>query len=150
MKKVIAMVTVLLMLVSLSSAVFADDTASKELQQVLVEVKEKVDIPDLLCEFEGNVQTSNKRTIYNFSWSDEKYEKSISVKADAEGRIIGYSDYSKEITQKKLTGFSKEEIKLFADTFQSRHRYFRHRESAPLPHRSAASVSDVPHSQNRA
>ena len=117
MKKVIAMVTVLLMLVSLSSAVFADDTASKELQQVLVEVKEKVDIPDLLSEFEGNVQTSNKRTIYNFSWSDEKYEKSISVKADAEGRIIGYSDYSKEITQKKLTGFSKEEIKLFADTF---------------------------------
>ena len=63
MKKVIAIIMAMLMLGSLNWAALADDTASQKLQEVLIEVKTKVDIPASLSEFEGDVQTYNNQIL---------------------------------------------------------------------------------------
>ena len=52
MKKLIALILAFLMLVP---TVYADTTASGELEKVLVAVKSKVDIPTELSIFESNI-----------------------------------------------------------------------------------------------
>ncbi len=114
MKKVIALILSLLLIMP---AALADTASSNELQRVLLKVKEKINIPSELTEFESNISDYKGKITYNFDWHDEKYEKSINVSADENGRILNYNNYTSKISDKKLTDISTKEIISFADTF---------------------------------
>jgi len=114
MKKIIALILSFLMLVP---TVYADTTASGELEKVLVAVKSKVDISTELSIFESNISKYGEQIYYNFDWHSPAYDKSVSVSADEEGHIRSYYVYTQKMAQKKLSGVSKNEIISFAEEF---------------------------------
>ena len=114
MKKLMAFLLVVLLSVP---AVYADKGAAQETEKVLFAVKSKIQIPSELTEFESEIQNYNNRNTYNFMWYDKAYEKSVSVIADTEGRILNYNNYTSQFSKKKLTDISKTEIISFADSF---------------------------------
>ncbi len=114
MKKVIALILSLLFI--MPSALAGKDF-SNQMSAVLLKVKEKIQIPSELTEFESNISDYKGKITYNFDWHDEKYEKSINVSADEKGRILNYNNHTLKLSDKKLTDTSKKEIISFADTF---------------------------------
>ncbi|MBQ3022530.1 MAG: S-layer homology domain-containing protein [Clostridia bacterium] len=114
MKKIVAIVLVLLMLVPTA---YADTTASGELEKVLVSVKSKIEIPTELNIFESHISEYREQVYYNFDWHSPDYEKSVSISADEEGHIRDYYVYTQKRTEKKLSGISKKEIISFAEEF---------------------------------
>ena len=114
MKKVLALILSLLLIMP---SALADTDSSNRMSEVLLKVKEKINIPEELTEFENSLSEFNGRTTYNFDWHDEKYEKSINVSADEKGRILNYNNYALKLSDKKLSDISKKEIISFADTF---------------------------------
>ncbi len=114
MKKITALLLALLMLVP---SAYADMTASSELKEVLIAVKNKVDIPSELSVFESNISKYNEQTYYNFGWYSSDYEKSISISADKNGRVRNYYSYTQKMSEKKLSGISKKEIISFSEEF---------------------------------
>lgn len=114
MKKVLALILSLLLMIPCA---FADTASSGDLQKVLLAVKEKIQIPAYLTEFESNISDYKGKITYNFDWHDESYEKSINVSADGSGRILHYNSYTSKLSDKKLTDISKSEIISFADSF---------------------------------
>lgn len=119
MKKVIAFLLVFAVAASmiLTPAALADNTASDELKEALLAVKGKIDIPAQLSEFESNVTKYGGETYYNFDWHDTSYEKSLTVSADKNGRIISYYNHSFNVSDKRLSRISKSEVISFADAF---------------------------------
>lgn len=115
MKKIISILLIITML-TIPTA-FADENVSNDLQSVLIAVKTKITVPEELGEFESNVSTYGDRTSYNFDWHTPDYEKSMSVTADADGNITNYSNYSEKVSEKRLSGISKNEIIAYADAF---------------------------------
>ena len=85
MKRVLALVLSFLLTMPVA---LADTASSSRLQEVLLKVKGKIEIPSELTEFESNLSDYRNITTYNFDWHDQKYEKSISVSADENGRIL--------------------------------------------------------------
>ncbi len=116
MKKLISIMLVVVMIFS-STAVFADEVTSQEMQNVLAIVKGKVKVDTALDKFSGSTSTYNDKTTYHFRWYNEEDGKSVSVSADSNGRIESYSDYSKELSGKKISKFSRKEIVDFAKNF---------------------------------
>ena len=114
MKKVIALILSLLFIMP---AALAGKDFSNQMSEALLKVKEKIEIPSELTEFESNISDYKSKITYNFDWHDEKYEKSINVSADEKGRILNYNNHTQKISDKKLTDISKKEIISFADTF---------------------------------
>ncbi len=114
MKKVIALILSLLFIMP---AAFADTDFSNQMSEALLKVKEKIEIPSELTEFESNISDYKSKITYNFDWHDEKYEKSINVSADENGRILNYNNHTLKSSDKKLTDIPKKEIISFADTF---------------------------------
>lgn len=117
MKKVVALILVFAML---APAAFADSAVSDRLEQVLLAVKSKVDIPSELSEFESDVMNHNGKTVYHFDWHDTAYEKSIAVSADENDHVLSYYNHANDSSRKKLSGVSKSEIIAFADAFLER------------------------------
>lgn len=116
MKRVISVFLALMMLVTAFPAL-ADSNASKEMENVLLIVKSKVDVPEELSEFSGRVLGSSERVSYSFDWNNKDYSKSMSVYADSDGRITSYHYYSPVFSDKKLSPVSKKEIIDFAYGF---------------------------------
>ncbi|MBQ8391407.1 MAG: S-layer homology domain-containing protein [Clostridia bacterium] len=114
MKKVIALMLSLLLIMP---AALAATNSSNQMSEVLLKVKEKIEIPPELTEFESNISDYKGKITYNFDWHDEKYEKSINVSSDEKGRIINYNNHTLKLSDKRLTGISKKEIISFADAF---------------------------------
>ena len=114
MKKALALILSLLFIMP---SVLADTDSSNQMRDVLLKVKERISIPEELTEFENSLSGYEGKSIFNFDWHDEKYEKSINVSADEKGRIISYNNYTSKISDKKLADISKKEIISFADTF---------------------------------
>ncbi len=87
MKKLISAMLAGAMTVSASGVVFADGG----MEEILVSVKNKVNVPEELSEFETNYATDeNGVTSYSFMWRDTDYENSIDVETDAYGNITNY------------------------------------------------------------
>lgn len=116
MKKVISIVVLFSMLAA-SLPVFADEKTGAELEKVLLCVKEKIDIPAELEEFESSSGSYSEKIFYDFTWHDKNYDKSVSVTADERGFITSYYNHSEKVSEKKITGFSKNEIISFAGSF---------------------------------
>ena len=116
MKKVISIVVMFSMLV-VSLPAFADGKTGAELEKVLLCVKEKIDVPAELEEFESSSGSYGEKNHYDFTWHDKNYDKSVSVTADESGFITSYHNYSEKVSEKKLSGISKSEIIEFANNF---------------------------------
>ncbi len=116
MKKLISMILAVIMLV-LPMGVLADSSTSAELEKVLITVKTKITVPAGLTVFSSYVRERNGKTYYNLDWTNGDYGKSLSVSCDSEGRIIGYNDYTKDTSDKKIPSFSRDEIVRFASLF---------------------------------
>ncbi|MBQ7901500.1 MAG: S-layer homology domain-containing protein [Clostridia bacterium] len=95
----------------------ADAVTADTMEKVLVEVKQKLDIPAELTRFESNVNTYDNKVNYDFMWLDESMQDSLSVACDAEGRISSYYYYKYINSQKKISPFSKQQIIDFAESF---------------------------------
>ena len=115
MKKVICFVMAFLMLL-LPLTSFAD-AGAEDMQSVLLIVKGKADIPQELSEFSSHIAQSGDKKSYSFEWTDKDYKKSISINCDDEGRINSYYNYSFEMSGKKLSKISKNEIISYAQAF---------------------------------
>ena len=115
MKKVISLMLVAIMLM-LPLTSFADAGAQR-MQDVLLIVKGKADIPSELSEFSSHITQSGDKKNYGFEWTDKEYKKSISISCDDEGRINYYYNYSFETSDKKLSKISKNEIIEYAQEF---------------------------------
>ncbi len=115
MKKIISILLIFTLLAVPTA--FADETASNNLQSVLVKVKTKISVPEELSKFESNVSSYGGNVFYNFDWHTPDYEKSLSVTAGGEGNITNYGNYTEKVSEKKLSGISKSEIIAYADSF---------------------------------
>ena len=60
----------------------ADTVTADTMEKVLVQVKQKLDVPTDLTEFSGNVNTYDSRVNYEFAWTDEKMSSSLNVVCD--------------------------------------------------------------------
>lgn len=117
MKKLISLVLVLSVVLSCIT-VIADSTVSDDMQNVLIKVKQKIDVPEELTEFTPYTSQQNNKTIYSFMWQDKDGNAHIEVSADDRGRVLSYYSYDSSLkSDKKLTGWSKDEIIGFAETF---------------------------------
>lgn len=104
------------LLIPQGAAVFAADEATS----VLTAVKERVEIPAELTEFQTSVSSNGGKTIYEFSWNDKEHNSSISVSADSAGRISEYNrycaDWYKDNNKLKLFEETKlSDLEWFAD-----------------------------------
>lgn len=117
MKKAISMLLAIIMIVSCIT-VFADDSTSKGMEDALVKVKNKIDIPAELSEFSPYTYEEGDKIFYNFNWQKEEGGAYIEVSCDEEGRITSYYAYDNSLrSDKKLTVLTKEDILKFADDF---------------------------------
>lgn len=87
MKKLIGILLSTAIALSACQLVFADGGMDK----ILISVKNKVDIPDELTEFNTNYYTDELGiTSYSFSWEDKESNNSINIETDADGNITNY------------------------------------------------------------
>ncbi len=67
----------------------------KELESLILIVKEKIEVPKECTEFNYDVQSNEEGVIYNLHWSTKDRDKvNIHVEVEQEGNIIGYSNYT--------------------------------------------------------
>ncbi len=117
MKKILCLLIVFSIFMC-SVPVFADEATSKEMEDALVAVKQRVDIPEEYTEFTTYSNAYNGDTSYSFMWSDKEYDKSIEISADGDGNIIRYYAFNSLLKNtKKLTSLSKTDIISFGEEF---------------------------------
>ena len=117
MKKVISLFVTFVMLLS-AIPVFADSDTSLAMEDVLIKVKSKVDIPEEFTEFNPYSYQEGDENHYTFSWSKEEAGAYIDVYCDNEGRISRYNFFDNSLSsKKKLTSLTKDYIIEFADNF---------------------------------
>lgn len=117
MKKCLCFLIILAMLMP-SIFVSADTAASKRVEDVLVMVKEKIQIPDELTEFSSYTSSRNDKEIFTFLWQDKDGKAHIEITADDKGRITDYYAFDSTLkTDKKITVLSKKDIVDFAENF---------------------------------
>lgn len=66
------------------------------LEEALISVKEKVNIPHKLSEFESGTQNGNNGVKYNFAWSNPEGD-TIAVSCDGQAHITDYEYYSPKL-----------------------------------------------------
>ena len=115
MKRIISFVLIFALLAPMCA--YAASADSDALQAVLLKVKNKIDIPDALSEFESEIANYDDEVYYSFIWHDEEYAKSLSVTSDAEGRIMSVNNYSFDTSDLRVSPVSKEQVIAFADSF---------------------------------
>ena len=116
MKKTVSFILALVMLcLSLPATAAAGD--AEKMQSVLLLVKEKINIPDELSEFSGDIYKYDEKENYHFEWATADYERSISVSADSQGRITSYYNNTFKTSTKKISAISKDELISYAQEF---------------------------------
>ena len=117
MKKGLCFFIIMAMLLP-SLIVMADTAVSKRVEDVLVMVKEKVQIPDELTEFSSYTSSRNEKEIFTFLWQDIDGKAHIEVTADDKGRVTDYYAFDSTLkTDKKITVLSKKDIIDFSEKF---------------------------------
>ncbi len=117
MKKIISIIVVMILIVS-GVSVYAESGVSYAMENVLVAVKQKVDIPENFTEFIPYTSEIGERTSYSFMWQNKDKNAYIEVSADDMGRISSYYFFDNSLkSDKKLTTLSKSDIIAFAEEF---------------------------------
>ncbi|MBQ3110882.1 MAG: S-layer homology domain-containing protein [Clostridia bacterium] len=115
MKKVLAVLMVIIMAMSVLPAYAAESLP----EEVLLKVKTKIHVPEELKEFSYSENKRDNIIRYDFTWHTENYEKELYVSSDSLGRIVSYNyyeqmDYSADRT---LIGYTKPDAHEKADAF---------------------------------
>ena len=117
MKKIICLFMTFVIFLSVVP-VFADGEISRAMEEVLVSVKSKVDIPSEFTEFSPHSYQEGDKTCYTFSWSKKEAGAYIDVYCDSEGRISRYNFFDNSLSsKKKITSLTKDYIIEFAEDF---------------------------------
>ncbi len=92
MKKTIAGVIGLACLLQ-QTAIFA----ANPLEEAILSVKGRIDIPEALTEFESRSTTGEDgKTYYRLEWSNKEETKNLEVMTDEKGRITGFYQYNED------------------------------------------------------
>ncbi len=91
MKKILCVLIMVCMLSSSVAPAFASDAESEAMQRVLIEVKERIGSTDEYDEFYSNVSSRGSYETYNFSWTNQN--KNLSISANSDGVITSYNYY---------------------------------------------------------
>lgn len=83
-------------------SLWASEEESQRLTQIIQEVKQKVDVPEALSEFEYHKRGDS----YYLTWEDQQNEKQILVISEADGDIVEYRNYDSSRTQSQLSTLS--------------------------------------------
>lgn len=114
MKKGIALL--LSGILTMPSIVFAtENSKSTKLQNVIEEVKDKIEVPSDLTEFNYHLEDE----VYQFYWNDETGSESMNVQVEEDGEVLYYHHYknieratlakiSYEVAQKNARAFLKQ------------------------------------------
>ena len=94
MKKQITAILAAVALAAGSVPALAEDSA---MENALISVKSRVDIPQELSRFQSSTYSYEDGTHYNFEWIDPETNARISVSADEEGRVSFYHYFSPDI-----------------------------------------------------
>ena len=117
-KKAVSALLLLCMMTTLFT--FAAEQDSEELTQVILSVKERIQVPEEYSEFEYYYHKNqwNEGT-YQLSWSQKKDTyRSISVGTDSEGNVLSYYQYREDETQfNENQTLSEEEAIRLAESF---------------------------------
>lgn len=124
MKKLVCLVLSVLLIMSFAP-VFAAE--SNGLQNAILTVKSRIEIPDELSEFSSNVYVSdNGVASYNLQWqtpSNVENRRSLFVEIDQNGYITRYRNQNDEISyydyevEARLPKYSEEQLKQKAEEF---------------------------------
>lgn len=99
---------------------FAVSNYDKEMEKVLIRVKEILSIPDTYDTFDAQVNSNKEQINFYFNWSDSKQKMdSISITSDAEGNILGFNKFSPKYkdAESKAPNITKEEALTIAKSF---------------------------------
>lgn len=122
MKKYIALVLLLTILVlglSLVSTYADNTTYSKELEKVILVVKEKYDIGQTYDKFKSSVNSFDDQVTFSLNWSSSKDKNIVlDITTDKDGNIISYYKYFEN--EKVVPGLRIEEAKEIAEEFISK------------------------------
>ena len=115
MKKLISIISAIAVCMSFTTALAAN---TDNMQEVLISVKSRIDVPDELSKFESSTETALYSTEYHFEWRTEDYEKSVYVSCCDDGTITsyGYYDGYRE-TEPKMSKMSAADAKAIAEDF---------------------------------
>lgn len=115
MKKIISLIAAAAIAVS-CIPVFAAN--ADNMQEVLLSVKQRVDIPEEYTEFESSTTHSDYNTQYHFEWHTEDYEKSMYVSCYDDGMITSYGSYDGyREREPHISKMSADEAKQIAEDF---------------------------------
>ena len=120
LKKVVALLLTLCMLFSvvIPTQSFAQE---KELEEVIKSVKQKVDVPEKLTEFNYSVFTQQDKNVWNLSWnSKDSNDGNVNMNVLDDGTIQNYNyykGYSNPQNQGKLPKMSRQDAQKLAETF---------------------------------
>lgn len=122
MKKIVSFLLSVLMCLSVSSLVFADDVISEDMQNAILLAKEKLGIDDNAFVMEDCFETTNRgQKTYSISWKsrDEYDSKTMSVEIDSEGLVWGYHTYNPtgDDDMKPFPGITWDEGRAAANAF---------------------------------
>lgn len=116
MKKIVSFLLMMLIVMGCLPVSAASEDAEK-MQEVLLIVKSKIEVPDELSEFSGNVSDFNGDKTYRFEWRTSDYKNFMYVSSDEYGRIINYNRNIFKTGEKKISKVSKKELIVFAESF---------------------------------
>ncbi len=92
--------------------VYAESELDKQLEKIVLKVKELMDISEEYDTFDSRVNSYDKDITFYLNWSDSKEKlPSISIAVDSKGNIKSYNRYYPyyEEPEKKLPNYSREE-----------------------------------------
>ena len=116
MKKFLCVFIVLML--ALPAFAFAKQESADKMQEVLITVKNKVEVPGELTEFTPYSDEHQDGATYVFSWTNEDKSANLEITADEMGRVRDYYSYDRNLkSEKKLTKLSKADIISFAEEF---------------------------------
>lgn len=116
MKKLFSIILVLAVCLT-STTSFATELSSA-MQDALISVKDKIDIPAEADKFESSSYTHNDNTYFSFSWHDADHSISINTECDSRGRISSYYAHkNNEADSTRLSPVAKDRIFTYADAF---------------------------------
>lgn len=124
MKKIISAILCLTVLLSGFAVMAQGQTNSPEMEQALLSVKAKVDIPADFTQFDSSGYTNNSKVTYNFTWSREDSSAYIDIQCDAKGRIERYRYYADDMYEKsesnRISLIDREEVIKQSDSFMQK------------------------------
>ena len=121
MKKIIALILSLTLIVALSPAVYADSGSSEEALKVLSAIKPRIPDTSAYEEFDSSSYREGEKTVYTFNWNSSKdgIYRGMYVSALKNGIITSFGINEDKLTPDDKVGFnriSKEEARIKADT----------------------------------